>query len=161
MNFQGKTRGIAVREYLDGVWGGIGHYIGQRIEQMRDGVERGESVLRTAVAAGIFTTIVLQMIAVGDETGELDSLLREVAVDGSKTYFDTNTSDHHHYVCGEDGTIFDVPGGSLRVTGLPAPPEGMEIARVDGDPIGEAPEVAQRLKDAGFTDGYKGLTFRA
>jgi MSHA biogenesis protein MshG len=54
-------------------------YIGQRIEQMRDGVERGESVLRTAVAAGIFTTIVLQMIAVGDETGELDSLLREVA----------------------------------------------------------------------------------
>ena len=54
-------------------------YIGQRIEQMRDGVERGESVLRTAVASGIFTTIVLQMIAVGDETGELDSLLREVA----------------------------------------------------------------------------------
>jgi MSHA biogenesis protein MshG len=54
-------------------------YIGQRVEQMRDGVERGESVLRTAVAAGIFTTVVLQMIAVGDETGELDSLLREVA----------------------------------------------------------------------------------
>ena len=54
-------------------------YIGQRIEQMRDGVERGESVLRTAVAAGIFTTVVLQMIAVGDETGELDSLMREVA----------------------------------------------------------------------------------
>ena len=54
-------------------------YIGQRIEQMRDGVERGESVLRTAVAAGIFTSVVLQMIAVGDETGELDSLMREVA----------------------------------------------------------------------------------
>ncbi len=54
-------------------------YIGQRIEQMRDGVERGESVLRTAVSAGIFTTVVLQMIAVGDETGELDSLMREVA----------------------------------------------------------------------------------
>ncbi len=54
-------------------------YIGQRIEQMRDGVERGESVLRTAVAAGIFTPVVLQMVAVGDETGELDSLMREVA----------------------------------------------------------------------------------
>ena len=54
-------------------------YIGQRIEQMRDGVERGESVLRTAVSAGIFTTVVLQMIAVGEETGELDSLMREVA----------------------------------------------------------------------------------
>ncbi len=36
----------------------------------------------------------------------------------------------------------------------------LEIARVDGDPIGESPEVVGRLKDAGFTDGYKGLTFR-
>ncbi len=54
-------------------------YIGQRVEQMRDGVERGESVLRTAVAAGIFTPVVLQMVAVGDETGELDALMREVA----------------------------------------------------------------------------------
>jgi len=42
-------------------------------------VERGESVLRTAVTSGVFTTVVLQMIAVGDETGELDSLMREVA----------------------------------------------------------------------------------
>ncbi|HZP93771.1 MAG TPA: type II secretion system F family protein, partial [Burkholderiales bacterium] len=54
-------------------------YLGERIAQMRDGVERGESVLRTAASAGIFTPIVLQMIAVGDETGELDELLREVA----------------------------------------------------------------------------------
>ena len=54
-------------------------YIGQRIEQMRDGVERGESVLRTAVTAGVFTSVVLQMIAVGDETGDLDALLFEVA----------------------------------------------------------------------------------
>src|SRR4029078_4054959 len=54
-------------------------FIGLRIEQMRDGVERGESVLRTAVAAGVFTPVVLQMSAVGDETGELDALMREVA----------------------------------------------------------------------------------
>ena len=54
-------------------------FLGQRVEHMRDGVERGESVLRTAAAAGIFTPVVLQMIAVGDETGELDSLLGEVA----------------------------------------------------------------------------------
>jgi MSHA biogenesis protein MshG len=54
-------------------------YIVQRIEQMRDGVERGESVLRTATTTGIFTPMVLQMIAVGDETGELDELLFEVA----------------------------------------------------------------------------------
>jgi MSHA biogenesis protein MshG len=54
-------------------------YLAQRIESMREGVERGESVLRTAASSGIFTPVVLQMIAVGDETGELDSLMREVA----------------------------------------------------------------------------------
>ena len=54
-------------------------YIALRIEQMRDGIERGESVLRTAVTAGIFTTIVLQMIAVGEETGDIDGLMEEVA----------------------------------------------------------------------------------
>jgi MSHA biogenesis protein MshG len=42
-------------------------------------VERGESVLRTAVTTGVFTPVVLQMIAVGEETGELDDLLSEVA----------------------------------------------------------------------------------
>jgi len=54
-------------------------FIAQRIEQMRDGVERGESVLRTARATGVFTPIVLQMVAVGEETGELDDLMQEVA----------------------------------------------------------------------------------
>jgi len=54
-------------------------YIGNRIEQMRDGVERGESISRCAAASGVFTPIVLQMIAVGEETGELDTLLVEIA----------------------------------------------------------------------------------
>lgn len=54
-------------------------YLSARIEQMRDGVERGESILRTAVTAGVFTPIVLQMIAVGEETGSLDDLMDEIA----------------------------------------------------------------------------------
>jgi MSHA biogenesis protein MshG len=54
-------------------------FIRQRIEQMRDGIERGESLSRCAAAAGVFTPIVLQMIAVGEETGELDTLLLEIA----------------------------------------------------------------------------------
>ena len=54
-------------------------YIGNRIEQMRDGVERGESISRCAAASGVFTPIVLQMIAVGEETGELDTLQVEIA----------------------------------------------------------------------------------
>jgi len=54
-------------------------FIARRIGQMRDGVERGESVLSTAAATGVFTPVVLQMIAVGEETGELDDLMQEVA----------------------------------------------------------------------------------
>jgi len=54
-------------------------YVGRRLEQMREGVERGESILRTARAAGVFTPIVLQMVAVGEESGALDDLMSEVA----------------------------------------------------------------------------------
>ncbi|MBC7857314.1 MAG: type II secretion system F family protein [Burkholderiaceae bacterium] len=54
-------------------------YLCARVEQMRDGVERGESILRMSVAAGVFTPVVLQMIAVGEETGSLDDLMDEIA----------------------------------------------------------------------------------
>lgn len=50
-----------------------------RIEQMRGGVERGESILRTAIAAEVFNPTVLQMIAVGEETGDMDGLMFEIA----------------------------------------------------------------------------------
>lgn len=55
------------------------HYLCARVEQMRDGVERGESILRTSVAANVFTPVVLQMIAVGEESGSLDELMDEIA----------------------------------------------------------------------------------
>jgi MSHA biogenesis protein MshG len=54
-------------------------YLSLRVDQMRDGVERGDSILRTSVAAGIFTPVVLQMIAVGEESGSLDELMDEIA----------------------------------------------------------------------------------
>jgi MSHA biogenesis protein MshG len=54
-------------------------YMRSKVEQMRDGVERGESILRTAHATGVFNPVVLQMIAVGEETGDLDGLMFEVA----------------------------------------------------------------------------------
>ncbi len=50
-----------------------------RVEQMRDGIERGESILRTALATGVFNATVLQMIAVGEETGDMDGLMFEIA----------------------------------------------------------------------------------
>jgi Fur family iron response transcriptional regulator len=58
-------------------------------------------------------------------------LLREVAVDGSKTYFDTNTSDHNHFFVEDDGTVLDIPGEALRVGAVPQPPAGYEISRID------------------------------
>jgi len=54
-------------------------YMALRIRSMRDGIERGETVLRTATASGIFTPVVLEMVSVGEETGELDDLMTEVA----------------------------------------------------------------------------------
>lgn len=54
-------------------------FVGRKIDQMREGVERGESILRTATNSGVFNPIVLQMIAVGEESGALDDLMQEVA----------------------------------------------------------------------------------
>ncbi|MCG2584548.1 type II secretion system F family protein [Massilia sp. TS11] len=54
-------------------------FLAGKVEKMRDGVERGESILRTAAAANVFTPIVLQMIAVGEESGSLDDLMDEIA----------------------------------------------------------------------------------
>lgn len=58
-------------------------------------------------------------------------LLRAVAVESSKTYFDTNTSDHHHFYIEAENRIVDVPASQIEVTDLPIAPDGMEIARVD------------------------------
>jgi Fur family transcriptional regulator, iron response regulator len=57
-------------------------------------------------------------------------LLREVAVDGSKTYFDTNTSEHQHFFVEDDDEVIDIPV-DVDVTRLPEPPPGYEISRVD------------------------------
>jgi MSHA biogenesis protein MshG len=54
-------------------------YVARKIDNMREGVERGESILRTATNSGVFNPIVLQMIAVGEESGALDDLMQEVA----------------------------------------------------------------------------------
>ncbi len=58
-------------------------------------------------------------------------LLREVAVEGAKTYFDTNTSNHYHFFCETSGKLMDISTGAIRIEGLPEAPEGMTISRVD------------------------------
>jgi len=54
-------------------------FIAVKIEKMREGIERGESVLRTAVSSAVFTPVVLQMLAVGEESGAIDDMMQEVA----------------------------------------------------------------------------------
>ncbi|XWN34555.1 MAG: Fur family transcriptional regulator [Devosia sp.] len=58
-------------------------------------------------------------------------LLREIAVDGTKTYFDTNTSDHHHFFDETSGVVSDIPDKGLTLSSVPEAPEGMEISRID------------------------------
>jgi Fur family transcriptional regulator, iron response regulator len=58
-------------------------------------------------------------------------MLRILAVEGAKTYFDTNTSDHHHFVIEGENRVLDILDGPVTVANLPEPPEGMEIANVD------------------------------
>jgi Fur family iron response transcriptional regulator len=58
-------------------------------------------------------------------------LLRQVAVDGSKAYFDTNASAHHHFFVEEENELLDIPDADVLVGQTPTPPEGYEIARVD------------------------------
>lgn len=58
-------------------------------------------------------------------------LIRVLAVESAKTYFDTNTSDHHHFFIEGENEVLDIPLNNIAIDNLPEPPEGMEIAHVD------------------------------
>lgn len=88
-----------------------------------------EGLHEEAVNAGVFVSLatVYNTLHQFNQAG----LLKEVAIDSSKTYFDTNTSDHHHFYIEAENRVVDVPASHIAVTDLPEPPEGMEIERVD------------------------------
>jgi Fur family iron response transcriptional regulator len=58
-------------------------------------------------------------------------LLREVVVDATRSYFDTNTGEHQHFYCEDEGKLTDIPASELSVGYVPTPPSGMEVSRVD------------------------------
>jgi len=58
-------------------------------------------------------------------------LLREVAVDASRSYFDTDTSDHHHFYVEDEQRMIDIPASSVEFAVLPEPPKGMMVSHVD------------------------------
>lgn len=55
-------------------------FMGEKIREMRRNIERGESLVRVSSHANLFTPLVMQMLAVGEETGKMDDMLREVAI---------------------------------------------------------------------------------
>ena len=58
-------------------------------------------------------------------------LLREVAVDAARSYFDTDTSDHHHFYVEDEQRMIDIPAASVEFMKLPDAPKGMEVSHVD------------------------------
>lgn len=58
-------------------------------------------------------------------------LLRQVIVDAARSYFDTNTGDHQHFFLEKEGLLIDIPGDTIAVAGVPAPPPGLAVDRVD------------------------------
>ncbi len=58
-------------------------------------------------------------------------LLREIAIDGTKAYFDTNTSNHSHFFIESDGKLIDIPESSIKIDRLPVPPDDMKISHID------------------------------
>lgn len=84
--------------------------------------EQAQDVGVSVSLATVYNTL-HQFTAVG--------LLREVVVDSSRTYFDTNTADHHHIFHEDEGSLTDISGQMIDVAGLPDVPEGTELSRVD------------------------------
>ena len=58
-------------------------------------------------------------------------LLQEVVIEPSRSYFDTNTSHHHHFYCEEDRNLVDIPSERVKVAKHPPPPAGTMVTRVD------------------------------
>jgi MSHA biogenesis protein MshG len=72
--------GVPLIQALNLVSRAVGNeYVHERLMGMRNAIERGETITRTANASGLFTPLVMQMLSVGEETGQLDRMLEEVS----------------------------------------------------------------------------------
>jgi len=97
-----------------------------------DGHDRhvtAESLFDAAEAAGekVSLATVYNTLRAFCEAG----LMREITVDGTRSYFDTNMSDHPHFYWEEDGRLTDAPSEQLEIARVPDAPDGAEIAKVD------------------------------
>jgi Fur family iron response transcriptional regulator len=88
-----------------------------------------ESVHRDAEAAGVKVSLATVYNTLHQFTDA--GLLRQVVVDSARTYFDTNTGDHQHFFVEDDGELIDIDGHQIEIAGIPEPPKGMAVDRVD------------------------------
>jgi Fur family transcriptional regulator, iron response regulator len=88
-----------------------------------------EELHEEALAAGVPVSLATVYNALHQFTEA--GLLRILAIEGARTYFDTNVSDHHHFFVEGENKVYDIAPGPVKVMNLPEPPDGMEIANVD------------------------------
>jgi Fur family transcriptional regulator, iron response regulator len=88
-----------------------------------------EALHEEAVASGVRISLatIYNTLHQFQEAG----LLRELAIDGQRSYFDTNTSNHNHFYFEGQGRLIDIPGDTVRVDGVPEAPAGMRISHID------------------------------
>ena len=88
-----------------------------------------EALHGEALSCGIRVSLATVYNTLHQFTGA--GLLHQVVVDAERSYFDTNTGDHQHFFCEDDGMLIDIPAPSIQVAGVPVPPDGTRIDRVD------------------------------
>jgi Fur family iron response transcriptional regulator len=88
-----------------------------------------EQLHAEAAEAGLRVSLATVYNTLNQFTGA--GLLREVVVEAGRSYFDTNTSNHHHFFFEGSGELQDIPGEQVKVADIPAAPQGTEVARVD------------------------------
>ena len=88
-----------------------------------------EALHGEAVAARVPVSLATVYTALNQFTQA--GLLREVAIEGDRSYFDTNTSNHFHYFLEHEGRLIDIGTDNIEVKGLPPSPTGTEIGRID------------------------------
>ena len=88
-----------------------------------------ENLHGEVVGAGIKVSLATVYNTLHQFTGA--GLLRQVVVDAARGYFDTNTGDHQHFFLEDEGTLIDIPGDAIAVSGVPEAPPGLKVDRVD------------------------------
>lgn len=88
-----------------------------------------ESLHDEALKAGVKVSLATIYNALHQFTAA--GLLGQIAVDASRSYFDTNANDHQHFYIEGEGRLVDIPGADIQVSGVPEAPEGLKIDRID------------------------------